>query len=214
MEELRTNPPRVYLFSPDISTWGVSLPDYAPELLSFVEDNYTPLTALNHPMLYVRNDYYNEACTILNPDSLLASGTMDGITPKIMGDMVVTQVFPVYEDCTISSFEITVGTHERENTCVLHVTLTDETAGTEVGLTDIDCSMLIDNAAHTVTFEPINLRKDHVYSISFSSECGDENNSISIYYNMLPTDGVQSAQINGETQPYNLCIQLRKDSDE
>lgn len=218
MEELQANPPRVFVFSPDISTWGYALSDYAPELLEYVEDNYMAMTVIDQPMLYVRNDYYNEACAILKTDSLLMPGPMDGVTPQIMGDMVVKQTFPVDEDCTISSLEVTVDTYERENTCVLHVVLTDETAGTEHELADIDCATMEDNAAYTVTFEPQDLLKDHTYSLSFSADGGDENNSISICYydmnNITSTDGVQSAQINGETQQYILCIQLRKDSDE
>ncbi len=77
---LKENPPRVIVFNANHSAFNSSLDEYAPELFSYITDNYkniqasyirdyTPDTALSisgsygdlPSYVYVRNDYYDEA---------------------------------------------------------------------------------------------------------------------------------------------------------
>ena len=61
MRELRSDPPRAYLYSPEHEVWGHKITEYAPELASFMDENYTSLSALGQPLVWVHNDYFEEA---------------------------------------------------------------------------------------------------------------------------------------------------------
>ena len=83
------NRPRVVVFNPGHSVWDISLADYAPELIDYIDNNYTnlpstyirdysPETAAsisedygNNPsFVYIRNDYYDEALKKLSAGKL------------------------------------------------------------------------------------------------------------------------------------------------
>lgn len=53
--------PRVAVYQPDYSVWEYPLREYAPEVWSFMEANYTTLDGEKFPTLYIRNDYLEEA---------------------------------------------------------------------------------------------------------------------------------------------------------
>ena len=77
---IKENSPRVIVFDPNHLVWNMDLEDYAPELMDFVEENYTNLSPTyiqayalgtvpviskssddNLSFVYIRNDYYDEA---------------------------------------------------------------------------------------------------------------------------------------------------------
>lgn len=62
MAQLRADPPKVYVFDRNMATWGYALRDYAPELIEFIDSNYTPLSKYMQDIVYVLNSYYDEAC--------------------------------------------------------------------------------------------------------------------------------------------------------
>lgn len=55
--------PRVALYAQESECWGYKLTDYAPELVNFMQEKYT---RYGDTIIYIRNDYYEEACKILN----------------------------------------------------------------------------------------------------------------------------------------------------
>lgn len=62
-ETLKTNPPRVAYYYDDFEVWGNKQSDYAPDAIAYLKDNYTQLP--NVGGVYVRNDYYEEACSMI-----------------------------------------------------------------------------------------------------------------------------------------------------
>lgn len=66
MAQLGSDPPRVYMYDENLSTWGYNIKEYAPEIQQFLNDNYTRLDNFGYSNLYVRNDYYNEAAEKLS----------------------------------------------------------------------------------------------------------------------------------------------------
>ncbi|MCR5212658.1 MAG: hypothetical protein K6C41_08935, partial [Lachnospiraceae bacterium] len=77
---IKENSPRVIVFNPNHTVWNMNLDDYAPELIDYVDDNYTNLSSAyiqayalgttpviskdsgdSPSFVYVRNDYYDEA---------------------------------------------------------------------------------------------------------------------------------------------------------
>lgn len=61
MKKYDEDPPRIFIYLPNWSLWSFPISDYAPDLVLFIDQNYKSLSILNYPMLYVRNDYYDEA---------------------------------------------------------------------------------------------------------------------------------------------------------
>lgn len=66
MEQLRADPPRVYILDEGYNVWGYPLKEYAPELIAFVHENYTSMEAYGLPTVYVLNSYYEKACALLD----------------------------------------------------------------------------------------------------------------------------------------------------
>ena len=60
MAELNSDPPRVFLFSVHHDVWGYKITDYAPELVEFIYTNYTCLSYIDQPTIWVHNSYIDE----------------------------------------------------------------------------------------------------------------------------------------------------------
>ncbi len=73
MAQFNENPPRVYIFDEDLAPWDYKITDYAPELKSFIDENYVSLESYGFADLYVHNTYLKEAETKLDikTDTLL-----------------------------------------------------------------------------------------------------------------------------------------------
>lgn len=63
LADLMKNPPKVAYYYDDFEVWGNKQADYAPDAIDYLKANYTPLP--NAECVYVRNDYYEEACRII-----------------------------------------------------------------------------------------------------------------------------------------------------
>lgn len=55
-------PPRVAIYYRDHNCWGFPMADYAPELVAYMDEHYTQYDGTE---IYIRNDYYEEACSII-----------------------------------------------------------------------------------------------------------------------------------------------------
>ncbi len=60
MAELNQDAPRLFLFSSSHEVWGHKITDYAPELVAFIESNYTSLDYIGQPAIWVHNSYIGE----------------------------------------------------------------------------------------------------------------------------------------------------------
>ncbi len=73
MEELNAEPPRVFLFSPGHEVWGHKITDYAPDLVEFIQSNYTCLDYIGQPVIWVHNSYIDEVNQKINDGSYYLS---------------------------------------------------------------------------------------------------------------------------------------------
>ncbi len=71
MAELNQDAPRVFLFSPTHEVWGHKITDYAPELVEFINNNYTSLDYVNQPTIWVHNSYIEEVNENINSGKYL-----------------------------------------------------------------------------------------------------------------------------------------------
>ncbi len=69
LDEFGDEPPRVCILNDNLEVWGHNVNDYAPGLISYVNEHYTKYS----DMLYIRNDYYNEAVNKIEADTLHVS---------------------------------------------------------------------------------------------------------------------------------------------
>ncbi|MCM1499262.1 MAG: hypothetical protein NC124_12420 [Clostridium sp.] len=58
-KKFKENAPRVAIFSEGHECWGHKIADYAPKVVKYIKKNYT---LIPDTCVYVRNDYYEEAC--------------------------------------------------------------------------------------------------------------------------------------------------------
>jgi len=209
MEELREQPPRVFLFNEGYSTWDYPLVDYAQELTQLIKDGYTPLSGYGQPTLYLRNDIYLETVQQLDPGVLFTAAPTDPGVPLLAGGEAA-QTFFVEEDCELASLSLMVGTYERANECTLQVTLTDEATGRKTPLGGMDCRAMEDNAMNEIPIRPVPLLQGHSYTITISSPDASEENSVCLYYSALKAAESVFATVDGQRQDYNLCVEIRK----
>ena len=66
MQDFEQNPTRVVLFYIGYESWGNKMADYAPEAYYYIVNNYKFIPGST--MVWVRNDYYEEACVKLGID--------------------------------------------------------------------------------------------------------------------------------------------------
>ena len=212
MEELTSDPPRVFLYSPWLEVWGYSVSEYAVNLKEFIDDNYTSFNSLEYSNIYIRNDYYDEAVRKVDDSFVIAAGDPDHVTQNIIDGITVSQRFQAAADCTISSISFAVGTYARENTGELVFYLTDEGTGETILLNSISCGDLADNEYHSLDFDPQQLKEGKYYTITISSPESTEDDSVSLYYNgTADYDEEAYMMINGEMQKGRLCITIKKD---
>lgn len=88
MQEYPEGITRVAIFDEQNEVWNHSIQEYAPELCQYMFDNYTNLYSL----IYIRNDYYDQAVQLLNDKGLLISGF--GITTHEDGTITVAMAKP------------------------------------------------------------------------------------------------------------------------
>ena len=210
MDELQANPPRVFYFERNLATWGYQITDYAPELVAFVDENYTSLNGLGYGNVYVRNDYYAEAIQLLDMEFVLYFGDNEDVA-VLQNGMTVSQMFEATETVNISSFSVMVGTYARENDCDLIVLFSDETTGEEIVSTSIDCMTIQDNEYLEIAFDSYELKEGHSYKIVFSSPDATEDNFIAIYHTADNASEEYYAAIGENEQQYNLCVKIMED---
>ena len=66
IDEFMQNPARVCIFQLGYESWGHNMADYAPEAYYFIVNNYKFIPTST--MIWVQNDYYEEACAKLGID--------------------------------------------------------------------------------------------------------------------------------------------------
>lgn len=66
IDEFMNNPARVCVFQLGYESWGHNMADYAPEAYYFIVNNYKYIPTST--MIWVKNDYYEEACAKLGID--------------------------------------------------------------------------------------------------------------------------------------------------
>ena len=212
LQELEEASPRIAIFSPDYSLWGYIYKDYASDITGYILDHYTKLEANGLTMLYVRNDYYDEALHILQMEVPMVSesGCVAVIGPIESGHRV-SQVFRS-TGYDIYRIKIDFATYARTNRSSMTMNITDLTTEKKVYTGSIDVASLDDNALASIDLPNIHTEADHVYEVSFSAEGTTDSDFITIYHS---EDGTATddfyAIIDGEVQSFSLCFYVYGD---
>ncbi len=187
--------PRVLLYSPEQECWGYKMADYAPELIEFVNKHYTNY----YEDIYVRNDYYKEACEILKKLFFIDNSLSNGIPISLISGEEIHQ--KIYADGgVINSIEIMVGTYGRINSSNLFIKILDE--NNQVMYTNtLSClTMKQDNSWYNIMDEEIMVEEGNMYTLIISTDAKAGNN-IAIYattyyngdeFSIIFTEGEQS----------------------
>lgn len=207
MEELYENPPRVYLFNPNLNTWNYLISDYAPELVQYVNSEYTNLGSLGYQTLYVRNDYYEQALLLLQEPVVYAAEAMGGYV-NFDANTELVQTFTAKRTAAASGIDIFVGTHQRINSCMLNVEVVDETSGQVLTTAEIACNAFQDNAYNTINFASVVFEEGHTYSVRLWIPEATSSNTIAIAHDVSVATATTYATMNGEKQSFNLCMKI------
>lgn len=62
LERIEADPPRVAILNKDLDVWDMLITDYAADLITYIDENYTQY---EDSFVYIRNDYYDEAMTVI-----------------------------------------------------------------------------------------------------------------------------------------------------
>ena len=203
--------PKVVIFNKDYEVWGYKIIDYAPELVSYIEDQYVNLGVASATDIYVRKDYFIEASSILGiNNSSLVVDTASTITNNIGGirEQSVSQIIKIDADkiCKVGTL---FGTYQRTNQSKLSVTITEVESNNIIWNGYYKVSELLDNTVNYIEFDSVKVKRGAYYKVDYKAEDTTDNDFITIYYNeSLDNDVQQCTLIDNKEQSYNLCLQL------
>lgn len=203
--------PKVVIYYPDYEIWGYKVKDYAPEVCSYIEENYIKLELETVNSIYVRNDLYDEAAEMFGLDSSDTATTGDGEN-VIALNQAVEQVF-VAEGDTISDLRIKTGTYERVNNSSINVSITSMVSGTEIYTNDVSLSEFDDNEYNIITDGEIDVNEGEEYKITITPIGNTEDDYIAIYITD-ETDEYEVSSVFSEIdgyvpgEEYDYCIKF------
>lgn len=209
MQELKENPPRVFLFNPDQETWGYPIRDYAWQLCNFIQKKYVRMDSIaGLSRLYIRKDIYADVYPVIDNTCIYKTYDIEVAPIALDSTECVKQTFVATKDATLGSVNVIIGTYGRNNNWTLNVELVDETENKVVIENSINCSELGDGVYASVLEGEVQIIANHRYSIVLSSEDATESEYIALF-----SDGGYATEqsyviIDGERQDYNIAVKL------
>ncbi len=208
MNELRTNPPRLFLFDDTLSTWGYPILEYAHDLAMFINQNYKRITEIGGlDRLYIRNDIFADVSSLIYDAQVFNTLGINPTSMKIEKHDIIEQRFVSKVDATTRSIQIKVGSTVHDKNTIKYE------------LVDCTSRMIICNGIHEwnstedglyeeITSEPIRIHAGHQYSLKLSIDNPDDADCI-ILYNDGGYASEESCCIwNGKKQDFNLMIYI------
>lgn len=177
MAELHEKPPRLFVYSPSYEVWGYTITDYAPELNSFIQNNYTSLDMLGQPMLWIINDEYDDVLRHMQVPYALSKAQAD-YYPVFSSTVCEQQITNV--SGMLTEIYAYVGTYVRTNHCSLKMELIDENENSLLCSVQLDAESLTDNSYASFSIPAIQLLPDHSYRIKLSSPDANDNHFVAI----------------------------------
>jgi hypothetical protein len=200
--------PRVIVFQPDWNVWGFSISDYAPELVAYVEENYSATGGNYLENLYIRNDYLDEAKKLLGiyPISIY-SGNADTDVGPMDESTTVSQVFTAKHE-NMKAVSVLATTYQQENATELTVQMYDLETGEMIHQETFDQNAIQDSQYVQVEFS-CQTQIGKAYELRFLAKNTVPDRMISLY---RTKDGSATeknyAMIDGEVQTYSLCLNI------
>ncbi|MDO4621153.1 MAG: hypothetical protein Q4B09_11110 [Lachnospiraceae bacterium] len=214
LTELNEKMPRVYVYDSSLNVWNYKVSVYAPEIAQFLAEHYVNLKEFGHSIIYVRKDYYADACAILDDASFFrAEADGDAALPEVKNGGSFSEAFTVPADTEIAG--VTLLLHivdSADETAVLTLTLEDQTEGTSVILGEISLSDWQSGAAKSISFDRTALTAGHSCRLTFSVKGSDA-------LRVIPAKGAATAGenfkafIGDEQAAGNLALTISKARD-
>jgi hypothetical protein len=208
LDTLKAEKPRVIIFMPDWNVWGYSILDYAPELVAYVEENYSTTSGNYLEGLYIRNDYLDEAKKLLDiyPISIYSGNADTEIGPLDEGT-TESQVFTAKHE-NMKALSVLVTTYQQENATELTVQMYDMETGELIHQETFDPKAIQDMQYAQVGFS-CQTQIGKAYELRFLARNIKPDRVISLY---KTADGSATeknyAMINGEAQTFSLCLNV------
>ncbi len=212
LEQNGITPPRVALFSPDNIVWSYNLRDYAPELIEYMNANYTKYENTN---IWIKNDYYAEA---LEKISITLGGvyeTLGGylnyVGPMLNIDEYEQRV--IITDEMISGKKLTgisfyLATYMRANNC--KITLQVLKDDREITSVTVDARDFENMAYNEFIFKkPVEIESgEYVLKLTCTGVNTELNNCISFMEYLESYTGISEYMINGEKREGTLVFRI------
>lgn len=178
-EIVEKSPPKVAYYDPNHEVWGYKLREYAPEIVSYMSENYTQYEESN---TYIRNDYYQRAYRAFNPEMAYKNKDISGgVIGEILDNTTVEQYFRCEKGGTVSSAYLCTATYMRKNECDIELVMTDLETGIQKKLGSYSCEEMADNDFSEMKFDPYDMEEGKMYSLKITSPNASVGNAITIY---------------------------------
>ncbi len=179
MQFLNENPPNVAIYSSNYASMGYVVKDFAPELDEFVMRNYTLLYE-DAPYLYVHNDFYEQALSMLpeNDEDMIGTIFANTTCGTALENGEISQTFTANRD-ELKTLSIQFGTHSRIYTGEINVKLTKDKTGEILSQYTIDGKDVKDNNftfIHREDDESIPLDIGENYTVTIDLGDSDDKN--------------------------------------
>lgn len=208
LDTLKEAKPRVIIFQPDWNVWGFNILDYAPELVSYIDENYSKSGGNYLESLYIRNDYLDEAKKLLGiyPISIY-SGNADTDIGPLDENIEVSQVFTAKHE-NMKALSVLVSTFQQENATELTVQMYDMQTGELIHQETFDPKAIQDSQYVQVEFS-CQTQIGKAYELRFLAKNTMPDRMISLYRTRDGSANEKNyAMIDGEAQTFSLCLNV------
>lgn len=182
MKSLQEKKPRIFCYRSGQEVWGYKMSDCSPEIEDFLRTEYTALSDLGFPDLYVRNDYFYEAAAVLEGDKVFTTYKNYGNCGQLIKGDVICQPFIAYRDTVIERIDLLLTDFSRINNCHLRVSITDVEKGETTKLADFSCKGVVNSAYNKIDLKRYSLEEGKEYRINISSPDGKDGNAVALYH--------------------------------
>ncbi|MCI8375951.1 MAG: hypothetical protein HFI29_11040 [Lachnospiraceae bacterium] len=209
MRELSNHPPRIFLYNPELSTWGYPIKEYAEDLEDFITDYYIRITEVpGVSILYVRKDVYADIYSLIDDTYIFRSVEFDAVPLTIKDGEIIKQTFVASTNAIMNGLYAKIEAYAGQNNCSLQVVLRDETCLEEISNNIVDCATITDGLFIQLMNSNVEILQGHTYSITINSIGATQDSYVAIYHDANLASKASFCCVNDEKQLYNLVMKL------
>lgn len=174
LNEIKVKNPRALFYHPYHDVWGYLFKDFAPNINSYILENYTYMNQLN---IWLRKDAMNTIEQELDMDIAEYDNNFNNKTVINLKNNIIEQ--SIQSEQTITKIGLKFGTYNRSNYSLIQMEILE--SNKIIYNEQLSANELKDNEIYLINLEKTPLKENHEYRIKITSSFTNENDFVAIY---------------------------------